>query len=209
LSKIPPSQIQTRVQRKKRYKVDLPAQIVECEMNYHRLLRLLCNVKELAVGNTQHYLVGDHPASESNFRVTVLEQTRYTTVVHIAQLFSLQNTDAPIKNKSLSMGNPSAEGVLAGDGQIDKSEITQKQHVEEAVAGAIVYRGDVRLYHDASVAEVVKCQRYQSFSPRYEYPNVDMHQIDEKVQMNRFLGELLSHCLSHGRMAENVMPINT
>lgn len=107
------------------------------------------------------------------------------------------------------MGNPSAEGVLAGDGQIDKSEITQKQHVEEAVAGAIVYRGDVRLYHDASVAEVVKCQRYQSFSPRYEYPNVDMHQIDEKVQMNRFLGELLSHCLSHGRMAENVMPINT
>jgi len=207
LSRIPQSQTQARIQRKKRYKVDLPAQIVECEMNYHRLLRLLCNVKELAVGNTQHYLVGDHPASESNFRVTVLDQTKYTTVVHIAQLFSLQNTDAPIKNKSLFIGSPSA--AAAGDGQIDKSGITQKQHAKKGVAGAIVYRGDVRLYHDASVAEVVKCQRYQSFSPRYEYPNVDMHQIDEKVQMNRFLGELLSHCLSHGRMAENVMPINT
>jgi uncharacterized protein YqiB (DUF1249 family) len=238
LSRIPSSQIQARIRRKKRYKVDLPAQIVECEMNYHRLLRLLCNVKELAVGNTQHYVVGDHPVSESNFCVTVLEQTKYTTVVHIAQLFSLQNTEAWIKNDDLSIGVSSANRApmvsrSINSEQLDstetaqqecvkeflkssvvkekavKEDVVKKSIVKEGVVGSAVYRGDVRLYHDASVAEVVKCQRYQSFSPRYEYPNVDMHQIDEKVQMNRFLGELLSHCLSHGRVAGNVMPKNT
>ncbi len=200
--------------QKKRYKVDLPAQLAECELNYHRLLRLFHGLKTLAVGSGQHYIVGDHLKSESHFRITVLEQTKYTTVVHIAQLFSLQNTSVSIKNSALATNDNlfSTERVKA---PIEKSESgTQKQGCsvmkdgfaayDTAKQGATVYKGDVRLYHDASVAEVVKCQRYQSFSPRYEYPNVDMHQIDEKAQMNRFLGELLKHCMSHGRVADKV-----
>lgn len=167
----------SQIARKKRYKTDLPAQLIECEMNYHRLLRLMHNIKDLSVGKAQHYLVGDLSSAESDFHVTVLEQTKYTTVVHIAQLFSLQSAPDFIKNEA-------------------NANRQQKQ---------TVYQGDVRLYHDANMAEVVKCQRYQSFAPRYEYPNVDMHQIDEKAQMNRFLGELLSHCLSHGRMAGNML----
>jgi uncharacterized protein len=183
--------------RKKRYKVDLPAQLVECEMNYHRLLRLFHGLKEAAVGNRRHYIVGDHLLSESHFRITLLEQTKYTTVVHIAQLFSLQNTKASIKNNvSESKGDPASVASA--------KELTEKR-VRQEHKESTVYQGDVRLYHDASLAEVVKCQRYQSFSPRYEYPNVDMHQIDEKAQMNRFLGELLTHCLSHGRVADKLV----
>jgi len=175
--------------KKKRYKVDLPAQLVECELNYHRLLRLFRGVKTLAVGKCRQYIVGGHRQTESNFRITILEQTKYTTVVHIAQLFPLQKPFTFIKNSKLSASRH-LQPML--------TPVPTK-------ATATIYQGDVRLYHDASVAEVVKCQRYQSFSPRYEYPNVDMHQVDEKAQMNRFLGELLSHCLSHGRMADKVI----
>ena len=57
----------------------------------------------------------------------------------------------------------------------------------------------VRLYHDAKVAEVVACDGRRSLHPRYCYPNPDMHQQDEKAQWNRFLADLLAHCLAHGR----------
>ncbi|HSG88988.1 MAG TPA: DUF1249 domain-containing protein [Pseudomonadales bacterium] len=59
----------------------------------------------------------------------------------------------------------------------------------------------VRLYHDAQTAEVTAYQGQDRFHGRYEYPNVEMRQPDEKAQLNRFLGEYLALCLSHGREA--------
>lgn len=56
----------------------------------------------------------------------------------------------------------------------------------------------VRLYHDARCAEVVEYQRARHFKAVYAYPNDAMRQRDEKVQVNRFLGEFLSHCLRNG-----------
>ena len=60
----------------------------------------------------------------------------------------------------------------------------------------------VRLYHDARVAEVVDCEGLRRPRPRCQYPNVRMHQKDEKAQWNRFLGEWLSQCINHGYCAE-------
>lgn len=57
----------------------------------------------------------------------------------------------------------------------------------------------VRLYHDAQTAEVTAYQGEDRFAGRYEYPNGKMRQPDEKVQLNRFLGEYLSLCLAQGR----------
>lgn len=57
----------------------------------------------------------------------------------------------------------------------------------------------VRLYHDAQTAEVTAYQGEDRFEGRYEYPNGKMRQPDEKVQLNRFLGEYLSLCLTEGR----------
>ncbi len=48
------------------------------------------------------------------------------------------------------------------------------------------------------MAEVTDFQRERHFSGRYRYPNVRMHQPDEKLQINRFLGEWLAHGLAHG-----------
>ena len=57
----------------------------------------------------------------------------------------------------------------------------------------------VRIYHDARSAEVVEYQGRKHFlRAAYDYPNADMRQPDEKAQINRFLGEYLSLCLSHG-----------
>ncbi len=56
----------------------------------------------------------------------------------------------------------------------------------------------VHLYHDVRMAEVTDFQRQRHFSGRYRYPNVRMFQPDEKLQINRFLGEWLAHGLAHG-----------
>ena len=56
----------------------------------------------------------------------------------------------------------------------------------------------IRMYHDARNAEVVEYQGKRHFRAVYDYPNEDMRHPDEKAQINRFLGEYLSLCLTHG-----------
>ncbi len=60
----------------------------------------------------------------------------------------------------------------------------------------------IRLYHDARNAEVVEFQRSRRFDAVYPYPNPEMRHRDEKIQINRFLGEYLSACLTHGTSTE-------
>lgn len=52
----------------------------------------------------------------------------------------------------------------------------------------------IRLYHDAQLAEVCRSQQISRFAPRYDYPNRRMLQRDEKYQVNRFLSDWLKHC---------------
>lgn len=54
----------------------------------------------------------------------------------------------------------------------------------------------VRLYHDARVAEVLESQRTSQLKPVYEYPNLKMHQRNEKFLVNVFLAEWLHFCLT-------------
>lgn len=56
----------------------------------------------------------------------------------------------------------------------------------------------VRLYHDARMAEVVCMKRRKQLDGRYNYPNPEMHQPDEKFQLNQYLAEWLSLCLAAG-----------
>jgi len=63
----------------------------------------------------------------------------------------------------------------------------------------------VRVYHDARVAEVIACQRGRQLREYYTYPNANMFHEDEKVQLNRYLGEWLSHCLQHGHSLSEIV----
>ena len=57
----------------------------------------------------------------------------------------------------------------------------------------------VRVYHDASTAEVVSYLGHRNVKPRYSQPNPDMYHADEKMQVQSFLGDWLTHCLKVGR----------
>lgn len=63
---------------------------------------------------------------------------------------------------------------------------------------------ELRIYHDVKSAEVVRFERHQNFRFRYATPNEHMFQPDEKSQINRFLGELLTYCIEHGYSLEPV-----
>ncbi|MDA0977343.1 MAG: DUF1249 domain-containing protein [Proteobacteria bacterium] len=57
---------------------------------------------------------------------------------------------------------------------------------------------EIRMYHDVKSAEVIRFERHRNFRFRYPTPNANMFQPDEKSQINRFLGELLTHCIENG-----------
>src|SRR6218665_3247311 len=60
---------------------------------------------------------------------------------------------------------------------------------------------EVRIYHDAELAEVLRFQEARRIPARNRYPNVAMHARDEKTQVNEFLAECLDHCLREGYAA--------
>ena len=61
----------------------------------------------------------------------------------------------------------------------------------------------VRLYHDAKVAEIIHHDYHQRIKPSYGYPNLKMHQKDEKYQLNAFLYDWLVACVEHGQATLN------
>lgn len=80
-------------------------------------------------------------------------------------------------------------------------DVIQTTDFSDAQPWAIAPRFSLRVYHDAKMAEVIAFDRHHRLRASYEYPNDKMYQRDEKIQLNTFLGEWLSHCLKHGREA--------
>lgn len=65
---------------------------------------------------------------------------------------------------------------------------------------------EVRIYHDAELAEVLRFQRARRIPARNRYPNPAMQGRDEKTQVNEFLAECLDHCLREG-YADWALPV--
>ena len=136
--------------RDKRYSIDLPAHMAECDANYLRLMKLFPSLRDDDV-SVFGVVVGDNPYQ---VHIEVQERGPYTTLIRLTQLPKAPWSTRPALT--------------------------------------------VRLYHDARSAEVVEYQRGGHFRAVYDYPNRDMRLPDEKAQVNRFLGEFLSMCLTHG-----------
>lgn len=134
----------------KRYSIDLPAHMAECDANYLRLKKLFPSLREQDASSFGIDINGN----VLEIKLEVVERSRYTSLVRLTQL--------PVAPWSR------------------KPSIT------------------IRMYHDARSAEVVEYQGKRHFRAVYDYPNEDMHHPDEKAQINRFLGEYLSLCLTHG-----------
>jgi uncharacterized protein YqiB (DUF1249 family) len=76
---------------------------------------------------------------------------------------------------------------------------------EQALPWLPVPSLQVRVYHDARMAEVVSADHTRCLRSTYVYPNRAMHQPDEKTQLNLFLGEWLRHCLACGHELQPVV----
>ena len=63
----------------------------------------------------------------------------------------------------------------------------------------------IRVYQDARMAEVVKGESGHQHNGVYPYPNEQMYQVDEKAQLNKFVSECLSQCLSNGHVVESAV----
>lgn len=83
---------------------------------------------------------------------------------------------------------------------IQLSRYTSSVVIQQNTADALPNL-DLRLqvYHDTRSTEVVAYQRHQDFRVLEIQPKLPRTQQFEKIEMNRFLGELLDHCLTKGR----------
>lgn len=173
------------------YSIDLIKQMAVCDANYILLLKLLPQL--------QVYLDKSFDELVANSETDTIESSIFSR----------------IKN-----GEPEKilEGTVRKFCIADIEDQQQKVTVEIKIVEAfkytttleIVQRPEfktwmtnpsmlVRVYHDANTAEVVSYQGHRNLKPRYSLPNPKMYHADEKMQVNQFLGEWLSHCLQVGR----------
>ena len=157
----------------KRYSVDLASHMAECDGNYHKLNKLLPQLRDIAASQIQLLLENTEASSVAPLVIfDVLEKGPYTTLLKITLGTTDSQTPPDVQNRWMSL--------------------------------AAAPQMTVRVYHDARSAEVVSYQNENYFHGVYEYPNLRMRQRDEKVQLNRFLGEFLSICLQHGAVCEPI-----
>ncbi|WP_297481903.1 DUF1249 family protein [uncultured Photobacterium sp.] len=138
---------------------------------------------------------------------------RYT--VDLKSLMRLYETNyaklLPLLPRSDTVGDKHVYLVCDDVYQLEVIETTRYTTVvtlglveSKAVAEYLAPLLTVRLYHDAKVAEVCAAQQISRLKPIYNYPNLRMHQKNEKHQVNLFLGDWLKHCLRHGLSKQSV-----
>lgn len=83
------------------------------------------------------------------------------------------------------------------------TDVRIQQHaLQTQLPGLVETELEVRLYHDAQLAEVTRSQNVSRLQAVYEQPNRAMHQVNEKFQVNRFLQEWLELIREQGLATE-------
>lgn len=78
-------------------------------------------------------------------------------------------------------------------------EMSQKNQIGQIEYEFLRPVVQVRLYHDAKMAEVISAQNIGSLKPSYQYPNTKMYQKNEKEMVNLFLAEWVQFCLTQSK----------
>ncbi len=176
---------------KKNYKIDLIKQMAECDANYIRLLKL--------VPQLQAY-------RDRSFLAHVLQRNAYTGNLQTQQTFNRDEPEKILEGLGIEFCIADLEDsnakvtveikILEAFKYTTTLEIIQRPELKKWMTNPSML---VRVYHDASTAEVVSYQGHRNLKPRYSQPNPKMYHTDEKMQVNKFLGEWLTHCLKVGR----------
>jgi uncharacterized protein YqiB (DUF1249 family) len=174
-----------------KYTIDLIKQMAECDANYIRLLKLVPQLSAYQDKSFLDYLLPEKDSADKKKQ----ELGQYSSEPEkILEGLFTEFCIADLRNQN---GKVTVEiKILEAFKYTTTLEIIQKQELKEWMTNPSML---VRAYHDASTAEVISYQGHKNFKSRYFQPNKKMYQSDEKIQINAFLGEWLSHCLEVGR----------
>ncbi|MFN3162618.1 MAG: DUF1249 domain-containing protein [Pseudohongiellaceae bacterium] len=178
---------------KSSYNIDLIKQMAECDANYIRLLKLVPELSVYRDGSFADF-DSDNSAEYSAQKADAIpDDEPETRLQGLTTRFSIADLEE-------HQGKVSVEITIVEAFKYTCTlEIVQRPEFRQWMTNPSM---QVRVYHDASTAEVVSYQGHRNLKPRYSQPNPDMYHPDEKMQVNQFLGEWLTHCLNVGRSAK-------
>jgi uncharacterized protein YqiB (DUF1249 family) len=113
------------------------------------------------------------------------EDLEYQFHVNASLQYTIKIIDCSRYTSTLEMSQKSQIGQIGQIGQIEY------EFLRPVV--------QVRLYHDAKMAEVISAQNIGSLKPSYQYPNTKMYQKNEKEMVNLFLAEWVQFCLTQSK----------
>jgi len=165
--------------------------MAECDANYIRLLKLVPQLQAYRDKSFIDVAILNNPQTSSK----CIEQVQNSNEPE--KLLEGLVTEFCISDRQVEKGGVKVEITIVEAFKYTTTlEIKQKPQFEKWMTNPSML---VRVYHDASTAEVISYQGHKNLKSRYEQPNSKMYHSDEKTQVNRFLGEWLTHCLQVGR----------
>ncbi len=173
---------------KSSYSVDLIKQMAECDANYIRLLKL---VPELSAYRDRSFEELDLPPARQD--VAGFGASPEKCLEGLSFDFILADHDRGDGKVTVEIR------IVEAFRYTSTLEITQRPELKQWMTNPSML---VRVYHDANTAEVLSYQGHRNLQPRYVQPNPNMYHADEKMQVNQFLGEWLTHCLNVGRSSK-------
>ena len=174
-----------------KYTIDLIKQMAECDANYIRLLKLVPQLRAYRDNSFLDYLLpGKNSTDQKEIELELYSLEPEKALEGLFTEFCIADLESQNDKVTVEIK------ILEAFKYTTTLEITQKSELKEWMTNPSML---VRVYHDASTAEVVSYQGHHNLKSRYSQPNTKMYHSDEKMQVNVFLGEWLSHCLKVGR----------
>ena len=136
-------------------------------------------------------------------KFTVLCEQNYVRLLklypHAANQFSDSDKPSTAEDFSFSI-NQTLKFNISLKEQFKYTSTVEVSQVDARMPDWLKPTMEVRLYHDAQMAEVIKSQNISRIKPTYTYPNPKMMQSDEKYQINHFLMDWMELCLAKGEV---------
>ena len=173
---------------KTNYSIDLIKQMAECDANYIRLLKLIPQLLAYRTKSFDEYAKSSDLELHADLTKNCDEPEK--VLEGLTTEFCIADLDDSNEKVTVEIN------ILEAFKYTTTLEIIQRPELKKWMTNPSML---VRVYHDASTAEVVSYQGHRNLKPRYSQPNPDMYHTDEKMQVNSFLGEWLTHCLKVGR----------
>jgi len=156
--------------------------------------------KRSAINIQQH-----HSVCETNYYRLLKLMPHHKDGQTVWQIGIIKKTLSPKATEGPKYDILTHSKLAVGITVIDQAPYTTTVELEQASFMPLIKKPKirVRLYHDASMAEIVSWDRHRNWHPQYLYPNKNMYHPDEKLGLNQFLGEWLRFYCQHGYFMNN------